>query len=124
MWSEGSEGSGYDTEMYQPLIERMSKAEPMITQEKLKVQSYLKKHGMDVLAKNEILGLDPNGSLAFRLICAQCHDLPDPGSYEKIFWPQIVSRMKNNLTKRDMVGFDPEEEKEILRFLDGYPKKE
>jgi cytochrome c5 len=71
-----------------------------------------------------MMGIESPSATAFRATCSQCHALPDPRSHTAAEWPAVVEKMRANmrLMRKKIPG--PEQEKEILSFLEKNAKKE
>ena len=85
---------------------------------------YLEAHSQRELDPKQYPDLKSPPGQMFAIACSQCHVLPDPKRHTAVEWPQVVERMRRNMSWANRVTGDaalrtlPElNTAEIIRFL-------
>lgn len=52
-----------------------------------------------------------------KLICTQCHALPEPDKHHPAAWPSIVTRMEGHIRANRQIMPDQKQREAILAFL-------
>jgi len=101
--------------------------------EEREIVAYLQRHaqrGLDPADAELVQALEHGAGRMFADACSQCHVLPDPAQHTAEEWPDVVSRMRENLEwmNRATGGRpDPREPQlsvpEIVGFLQRYARK-
>jgi cytochrome c5 len=119
-WPAISERMFYRMEM----MSGMMGIESPSASDRAAIIAYLKAFAMKAITPESLPAGQAAGAAAFRATCSQCHALPDPRSHTAAEWPAVVEKMRANmrLMRKKIPG--PEQEKEILSFLEKNAKKE
>lgn len=65
-------------------------------EEKIALTSYLRKHAQRPLDPRKYPEVNSPAGESFRVVCSQCHVLPDPRRHTAKEWPAVVARMQKN----------------------------
>lgn len=78
---------------------------------------YLKQHSLKSIKPGALPSPRTKGATLFAATCAQCHALPDPGQHTAQEWPQVVARMRKNMTAMGKTVSDAATLRTIAEFL-------
>ncbi len=81
------------------------------------IVAYLKQHSLKSIKPGALPSPRTKGAILFAATCAQCHALPDPGQHTAQEWPQIVARMRKNMTAMGKTVSDAATLRTIAEFL-------
>jgi cytochrome c5 len=60
---------------------------------------------------------ESRGAALVNQYCTQCHNLPSPLLHSAAEWPQVVERMRQNITTLKRTPFTSAEREAIVRYL-------
>ena len=66
---------------------------------------------------------ESRGAALVNQYCSQCHNLPSPSLHTAVEWPQVVERMRQNITTLKKTPFTDVERDEIIRYLQEHPRQ-
>lgn len=92
-------------------------------EEKETILSYLKKNGLEEIAKDQLPSLHTDEAKLFETTCTQCHAMPNPSLHTSQEWPEVVDRMQKNMGLMGKRVISEEEKKMISDYLSGNSKK-
>ena len=84
---------------------------------------YLQAHAQLPIDPKRYSDLDSPAGRSFQVTCAQCHALPDPGQHTAAQWPEVVARMRHNMTAMGRAVPDSRTLQQILRFLESHTQR-
>ena len=87
------------------------------SQEETTLLAYLNRHSLHAADQQTLSGLNSQSGMLFQQTCSQCHALPDPKQHTPQEWPDVVSRMKQNMQLMKLPLIQPKEEALIVQFL-------
>ena len=86
------------------------------------ITAYLEDNAQQSIDKNQFAGDDTAPGKAFKQVCAQCHALPDPSQHTASEWPDVVERMRTNISVMGKPLPDEVTTEQIVNFLQKYSK--
>ena len=88
------------------------------------LMEYLQTHAQKPMDMAKYPDLDSAAGRAFQGTCAQCHALPDPRQHAPQEWPDIVARMRKNMSVMNKPVPDKTRSQAILEFLQRHARDE
>ena len=68
-------------------------------------------------AAKEANDLAQPGYAETKLICTQCHKMPNPDQFHPAAWPTVVARMEGQIRAKNLILPDEKQREAILAYL-------
>ena len=86
-------------------------------QEQETIIRYLQEHSLKSIEPGALPLSRSRGAVLFAATCAQCHALPDPSQHTAQQWPEVVTRMRKNMSAMGKPVPDAATLRTITQFL-------
>lgn len=91
--------------------------QPLTPAERQALLDYLQRYAFHAVQPETLPQGKTSAAQAYINGCSRCHALPDPAAHSSGEWPGVVKRMEANMANMGMTPYPPQQEKEILAYL-------